>query len=200
MTGQWSLKRTVEPTSEPVKPADMADHCRISVADDDQWMLRAIRAAREFTENVQWRTLVSSTWRLTLDQFPSWEIKFPMPPLVSVSSITYLDTSGTTQTLSSSLYLVDTDAEPGRVTPAYSTIWPVTRFQIAAVKVTYVAGYSSVAAIPASTIMPLMQLAADMYEHREYTAEAAYKYSPQAVAMLESNRVIDFSGPLGASC
>ncbi len=196
---KWSLKRTVEPASEPITPADLKDHLRISVDDQDRWALRAITAARQFVETVQWRTLMTSTWRLSTDRFPSWELKIPMPPLQSISSITYLDVTGATQTLSSSLYIVSSDSEPGRVTPAYSQIWPVTRPQLEAVKVTYVAGYSSAAAIPQTTLLPLMAIAADCYETREFSTEAIMKNSPQYISMLESDRVLDFSGPMGSS-
>lgn len=197
---RWSLKRTVDPTSEPITPSDVIDHCGIPTHDQDAWLLRAIRAAREFAEIVQHRQFMTATWRLTLDEFPSWEIKVPMPPLQSVSSITYLDTGGTSQTLGITLYTVSADAEPTRITPAYGQVWPSTRYQLEAVKVTFVAGYTSANLIPQTTIIAMTMMAADLYEHREYTTEAILKYSQTAVSMLEAQSVLDFSGPLGVSC
>lgn len=84
-----------------------------------------------------------------LDRFPPWEISVPKPTLQSVTSITYVDTDGATQTLPPSAYLVDSKSEPGRITPAYGLVWPTTRWQTGAVTIRFVAGYADSASVPA---------------------------------------------------
>lgn len=69
-------------------------------------------------------------------------IRIPLPPLQSVTSLTYVDTDGVTQTLDPSQYTVDNLSETGRITPAFSTPWPYTRSIINAVNITFVAGYA----------------------------------------------------------
>lgn len=200
MDNRWSLKQTVAPVLEAVTVPEFSKHANVFVNDDDVWALGAIKAAREYAELVQQRQLLTATWRLTLDRFPDWEIKVPLPPLQSVSSITYVDSAGTTQTLSSANYLVSTDSEPGRITPAYSCYWPQTRIQMEAVKITFVAGYTAATLIPWKTIFAIKGIAAELYINREVTADSAKKTNGMYLRLLESERVMDFSGPLAGAC
>lgn len=84
--------------------------------------------------------LLTQTWRLNLDWFPSWEIPIRKMPVQSISSITYVDTAGSTSTVSASDYIVDVTSFPPRVVPAYGLSWPTCRDQPKSVKVTFVAG------------------------------------------------------------
>jgi uncharacterized phiE125 gp8 family phage protein len=93
-------------------------------------------------------------------------ILVPRPPLQSVSSIAYVDSTGSTQTMDASAYIVDTRSEPGRITPAYGTCWPTARCQINAVTITYVAGWTT-ATMP-DTVKHLMRLwVGHFFEHRD---------------------------------
>jgi len=101
-----------------------------------------IQAARQHAETTLRRYIVTQTLDLHLDAFPCWTIK--LPPLQSVASITYVDSDGVEQTLAADQYLVDTTTEPARITPAYGLVWPVTQWRANAVKVRFVAGYTTV--------------------------------------------------------
>jgi uncharacterized phiE125 gp8 family phage protein len=162
-----SISLVTGPTTEPVSLAEFKQHCRISHDTEDSLASACIRAARTMAEVIQRRQLMSATWRLTLPEFPCWEIVLPKPPLQSVSSITYIDADGATQTLSSALYRVDTYREPGLATPAYGEVWPSARYLTNAVTVTYVAGYASAALVPESTKQAIKLLAAHYWENRE---------------------------------
>ncbi len=74
-------------------------------------------------------------------------IRVTRPPLQAVTSITYVDGSGVTQTVDPSTYDVDTDTEPGRIAPSYGNIWPIVRQQLASVQVNFVAGYGPVTTV-----------------------------------------------------
>ena len=197
---QWSLVRTVDPVDEPLDIADVRLHARIDLHADDVEVRAYIQAARHFAEIYQNRQLMPATYQLTVDWFPSWTLKLPMSPLQSVSSIVYLDTDGASQTLASTEYLVDTFSSPGRITPAYSKIWPITRIQIAAVKVTYIAGYTAANKIPPTTLQAMRLLISHWYEHRADTEESKLNNIPMgATTLLDSERLMDFSGALGSS-
>lgn len=105
-----------------------------------------IAAARQYAELVLKRYLITQTIDYYLDCFDDWEIK--LPPLQSVTEITYVDSAGSTQTLSSDLYLVDAVSTPARITPAYLQVWPVTRDQPNAIKIRFIAGYGTASAVP----------------------------------------------------
>lgn len=63
--------------------------------------------------------------------------------LVSVESITYVDTDGNTQTLASDQYQVVTSTVPGMILPAYNVTWPSVRNIKEAVTLSYAAGYGT---------------------------------------------------------
>lgn len=133
------------PAIEPLSIEDAKTHLRVTSGDDDVYISSLITAARKHVENYTGRALITQTWDLYVDQFPygSNSIVIPKAPLQSVSAITYVDTAGATQTLSSTVYTADADSEPGRVYLAYNQTWPDIRTQQKAVKVRFVAGYGT---------------------------------------------------------
>ena len=158
------------PTVEPVSTADMRTHLRITQTADNDYIDTLVKAAREACEEYQFRRLINSTWDWKLDSFPgvTGELCVPYPPLSSVTSITYTDTAGDSQTFSSGDYTVDTTSEPGRIVPAYGDVWPTPRSHINVVTVRYVAGYGSAAtSLPAATVHGIKKLAAFWYERRD---------------------------------
>lgn len=131
------------PAKEPLSVAEAKKQVELAagVTHHDAYLAGLISAAREAMEVWCKRAWITQTWKLTLDRFPTWEIAVPRPPLQSVTTIQYVDDNGTTQTLDASAYLVALNRKPGRITPAYNTVWPVARNVTEAVTVTYVAGY-----------------------------------------------------------
>ena len=104
----WSLTETVAPAEEPVTTAEAKLHLRVDHGDEDAYIDTLVATARQHIELVTRRAMVDTTFTLKMDAFPT-EIRPPRSPLSSVSSITYVDTDGATQTLSASVYSVDTD-------------------------------------------------------------------------------------------
>lgn len=145
-----SLTRTIAPVASPVSVAQAKEHLRISQSEtaDDSMIQRYIEAATDLVERELGRVLVQQTWTLKLDAFPRGcgargrFIELPKVPARSVSSITYVDTNGATQTLASDQYAVHADDWQPFVSEAYGVTWPSTRAQPDAVTVTFVAGYA----------------------------------------------------------
>lgn len=112
------------------------------------------------------RALVTQTWDLTLDAFPDC-IRVPLPPLQQVTSITYVDSNGASQTLAAENYTVS-PREPALIYPAYGTSWPSTRCQRDAVTVRFTAGYGDAASdVPLPIRHALLLIIGHFYEHRE---------------------------------
>lgn len=123
------------------------------------------------------------------------EIYLPLPPLVSVDSIKYIDQDGTQQTLANTEYLVDLVSEPARVMPAYGKTWPGTRNQIAAVEVTFTCGYGAAAAVPEGIKSWIKLRIGSLYEHREEVAlmsRGKIEPLPFVDGLLDPYRVISF--------
>lgn len=165
-----SLLRTVDATVEPVTTAQAKAHMRVTDTAEDAYIEALITAARQHAEHLTERAFITQTWAMKLDRFSDYfgDIRLPKPLLISVSSITYVDLAGDTQTLSSSLYEVDAQSQPARVRPAYGQAWPSTREQLNAVTITYTAGFGATAAsVPKSIQQAILIMVAHMFEFRE---------------------------------
>jgi hypothetical protein len=103
--------------------------------------------------------------------------------------VTYTDTAGATQTLStgSNWRLLDLgDFSMARIVPVYGYTWPATRAQNNVVSVQYVAGYASAAAVPESIKQWIKLMVSTMYENRETEA-----YSSRAVSTTVQMQFVD---------
>lgn len=183
------------PTVEPVSTANAKIYARIDGSDDDTLVASLIVAARQKVEQITRRALLTQTWDLYLDAFPFADIIVPKPPMQSVTSITYTDTNGTTQTWSSSDYTADTDSEPARIVPAFGEDYPGTRDEIKAVKITFKAGYGDAAtAVPDAIITAVKMLVTTWYDHRDAIVEgtSAQEVPLTVDAILASYRIPSF--------
>jgi uncharacterized phiE125 gp8 family phage protein len=114
---------------------------------EDDYIDDLIKSAREYAEEFLNRAIGSQKWKLVMDDFPGEDyIKLPMPPLISVSSVTYMDVDGVSATMSASEsdgYIVFTDNEPGKISLAYGSSWPsFTPYPYNGVEIIYTCGYS----------------------------------------------------------
>lgn len=128
--------------------------------------LRLLMAsARYAAETLTRRALVTQTWDLYLDAFRPWENTLPKPKLQSVDAITYVDSNGDTQTLDASQYKVDLAGEPARIAPAFGLVWPVTRWEMNAVKIRYTCGYGAASAVPEGIKQWMLMRIGTLYEN-----------------------------------
>lgn len=133
---------TTSPTHEPVSLEQAKRHLRVDDAESDALIRSYLRAARAWCEDYAGRAFCRQTITLKMSSFPA-AIQIPRPPLVAVSSITYVDTAGTTQTVASTVYDVDTTSEPGKVLLAYDQDWPDPRGHHHDVTLTCLAGHTA---------------------------------------------------------
>lgn len=186
-----ALTLITAPVLEPVSLEEARAHLRIDGEYEDltiRGMLRAALAELDGHHGWLGRAILTQTWKFTIDAFPCGAIRLPLPPLQSVTSVKYLDGAGVEQTLSSALYTVFTGPEPGFVEPVYGGTWPVTRGITEAVRITYVAGWASAAAIPEPIKLYLKMRAGTLYATRE-TVGALKEDAPWARFMLENYRI-----------
>jgi uncharacterized phiE125 gp8 family phage protein len=167
-----ALTLVTGPPVEPVSVATARQVLKIDTTVDDPLIDKWIGAARDFAEALTGRRLITQTWDLKLDAFPCEDvIILPYPPVTSITSITYVDTAGATQTWDAANYLTDLPAGDhaprARITPAYGLSWPSTRDVINAVAVRFVCGYASPAAVPEGIQSALLAIVAHKYYHRE---------------------------------
>jgi uncharacterized phiE125 gp8 family phage protein len=202
---------TVGPIAEPVSLPAAKNHLRVYF-DADELISALITAAREMCEQKMCRAIYNQTYVLSLDQFnygdwrstipmerrnplrfsalwDSMALRLPMPRLVSVTSITYLDVTGTLQTLDPATYNVDNQSQPARIVPSINLTWPTTDYYIpGSVQVTYVAGsYGDgvdVNTCPVSIKQAILLIVGHLYANKEATSTANLKNIPLGVDAL----------------
>lgn len=163
------LSEVTAPTYEPLGLQEVKDHLRVTHSDQDALISELIPAARRFAEGYTRRALITQTWDLLLDRFPKL-IELPRPPLQSVTSIAYVDATGTSQTLDAANYQIDAVSAPARVAPSYGNIWPQTYAEMNVVTVRYVAGYGDAGGdVPAGIRQAMLMLIGHLYENPEAT-------------------------------
>jgi uncharacterized phiE125 gp8 family phage protein len=184
-----TLRLITPPAAEPVTLAEARLHLRADSTDEDTLITSLITAAREECEQKIERSLMTQTWELTQDAF-SRVVVLPRPPIVSITSIKYIDAAGALQTLAPSAYVLDPDSEPGRVVPAFGTSWPATQCIVNAVKVRYTAGYADAGSIPASIKDWIKVRINTLFEHREQLiAGLTVAQTPFVDGLLDRYRV-----------
>lgn len=191
------------PTVEPVTLLQAKQQCGVdeSFTDDDALIAGYISFARDYCERITHRAFFTQSWSVTLDEFPlqtridsaympdpHWvgqcyretAIRLPMARTQSVESVTWIDDTGTEQTLASTSYRVDTRSEPGSVIPIAGAYWPLTSgLYPGAITVNYTcASYgdgSDTSLVPPSVINAILLLVSHWYAHREATDPQASK-------------------------
>lgn len=174
------------PTVEPISLDEAKAQLNLTddFTDDDTLLINLIKAARFHVENTLNRALITQTWDIFLDEFEE-VIKLPKSPLQSITSIKYIDVDGNEQTLSSSVYTVDTASNVGRVYLAYNQSWPSVRAIPHSITIRAVVGYGYQSAIPEPIKQAMKILISDMYIDREsYVVGVSVAILPPVQKML----------------
>ena len=147
---------------------------RVSFIPEENGLIdAAIKTAESYAENYCKRAFMKQTWRLTLDAIPADDIiELPRPPLSTPSTanvtFTYIDTTGTSQTMPSTCYTIDAESEPARIYKAYDASWPYDiRNHRDAITIEYSVGTTLTTAVDERLKTWLKYRVGSMYENRE---------------------------------
>lgn len=167
-----------EPAAEPLLEAAFLEHSKIYAVDNaDQTSLFAsyIKAARQRVETYLRKRLITQTVKLTMDGFGSDAIELPIGPIQEITTVKYVDGTGTLQTMSSADYRLIESQEPALLMPAYGQTWPTPRSgDLGTVEVTLVVGYGDAGSdVPDDILQAIRLLAAHEHENREATIMGA---------------------------
>jgi uncharacterized phiE125 gp8 family phage protein len=192
-----ALQLITAPTAEPFTLTEVKEHLRLplSYTTEDNTLIWCIKAARAAAEARTNRVIMPSTWKLTLDKFPS-VIRVNKCPLISVTSLKYYNASNVLTTLTANThYWVDSVSEPFRIIPVNS--FPSVYDRPGAVELTFTAGYSTDATIPIMIKHGMLLTIADMYRHREtiVIGRLVSELSKNAEWAFDQERLVDgYSG------
>ena len=162
-----TLALITAPTLAAVTLSEAKLHLRVDASDEDTLIAAMVAAATQRAQHETGRAMMSQVWEQRLDAFPDAEIDLGLPPVQSITSITYIDPAGATQTVAPINYTLDASTPGGWVVPALNYAWPETIAAANAVRVRFVTGAASQSDLPESLkAWILLQLGA-MYKHRE---------------------------------
>lgn len=205
------VKIISQPDVEPITLANLRLHLGIEPYDvdssgtgthpHDDMIMAMLTAARQWAEDFTGRSIALKTLELSLDEFPDDEdIELPRLPVVSITSVKYMDGDIAEQTLDPSMYAMDNEQETEHwLVPAYGEDWPVTGEVVNAVRVRYRAGYQvpepdssaeDAQDLPGAIRMALLVLVDHFYANRGAVSERVPNEMPFAVqALLRPYRV-----------
>jgi uncharacterized phiE125 gp8 family phage protein len=159
-------------------------HLRVDFDDDDAIISGLIFSAQSHVEKYCGIRLSSQTIVAKCDSFDDMA-RLPEAPVSSVSSITYIDTDGASQTLATSVYEVRADQLEVSVVLKYGQLWPSIQ-PGSRITLTAVVGYASV---PDTIRHAMLLLIGSWYENREAAsaASASMPFAPSAFDALLAN-------------
>jgi uncharacterized phiE125 gp8 family phage protein len=161
------------PSIEPVTVTEMKDYARIDGSDEDTALGSFITAARQASELYTHRAFLEQTWRISYDWWEDMAIELPRPPLISITKVETVDEDGIATLYAASNYYAVTDATPGKIALRIGAT-PPTNYDrdVAGYRVTYLAGYGSLATyVPELLRLAVKQWAVVIYEERAMTPE-----------------------------
>ena len=163
------------PASEPITLSEAKNYLKVedSYTDDDTLITAIITSVRQYIERYLSTALITQTIEEKWDYIDvrNYQVRqnfnLGVNPVQSVTSITYIDTDGDSQTWSASEYVVDTHRQVARIGIKNGYTWPSIQDEINALTVTYVAGYGDAGSdVPGNILQAMRYLIATYYENR----------------------------------
>lgn len=170
---------TVAASAEPLDTVSAVEHLRAQGAGADSEIARLVSAARAYVENYTGTRLITQTLALRSDDWADLE-NLQVAPVQSITSISYVDTDGATQTLAGSVYDARLYGLAPTIVLKFNQVWPTIQMG-SLITVTAVVGYGAAADVPSDLIHALRLLLGDFYQFRE-TAQADQSGSSYPVA------------------
>jgi uncharacterized phiE125 gp8 family phage protein len=159
-----NLRLITAPASEPVAVATVKAFLRVDDSNEDALITSLAKAAREKGEELARRAFITQTWEQTIDCWPvDLRLKLYRPPLISVSSVKYLDSDNVEHTFTD--YVVDTRNEPGVI--IFNSVPGAALLESGAITVRFIAGFGADTAVPERIKNLILALTARWYENRE---------------------------------
>lgn len=180
------LETVTAPADPAVSTADAKAHLRVTFDDDDALIGSYISAAERMIEETAHVQLMQATYRYHLPEWPGECVELPRPPLQQVTSITYYDSDGNSQTLAASVYDVEAFRFVGRVRLKPGQSWPtLDSTKRHPIQINYIAGAATAGAIEKLRRQALLLLVTHLYEMRQpYVPGVSISEVPKTVDSL----------------
>lgn len=167
LTMKTSLRLITPPASLPVTLAEAKSYLRVDHDAEDAGIAAMLAAAVNLLDGrtgILGRCLEPATWELLLDAFPAAaEIRLPLGPVASVTSVAFTDPAGGEGTVDPGSFTLDNaEGFGGWIVPVSGFAWPATMDTINAVRVRYVAGTGT----PEGVKQAILAMVAERFDGR----------------------------------
>lgn len=161
-----SLRLITPPSELPVTLAAAKDYLRVTQDDEDVGITAMIAAAVNLLDGrggFLGRCLEPQTYELLLDAFPAAEVRLPIGPVASITSVLFTDREGADGAVKPGDFTLD-NAETfgGWIVPHVGAVWPATMATINAVRIRFVAGVGA----PEGVKQAILDMVATRYDTR----------------------------------
>ncbi len=149
-----------------ITTAEAKQHLRVDGDEENALIDAYVAAATAHIDGpAGWlgRALGRQTLTAYFDSFECGGLCLPYPPVLTLTSVKYLDAAGVEQTIAGSIYELMGDNLVTKV----DQVWPRPRWRREAVRVTYVAGYLE---LPKPIRAAILLMTGDLYGNRETVA------------------------------
>lgn len=170
-----------------VDVATVMSHLRVTDAGEQLLIETYLNAATRLCQQHTNRAIGQQRWLLSLAGFTTRTIRLPLPPLVSVETVKYLDLNGVRKTLDAANYYVDIFQFLGEVSIKPGFNWPDTLCRSDAVQIEFTCGTT---AIDGDIIGAILLLCGHFYENREAVTGLSISELPFGVCSLLSPHVV----------
>lgn len=164
-----TLRVLVAPTPAQIQAlvsvAEAKQQVRIDYPDHDAMLQRLIGVALGEVEKQVQRRYLTQTLAWVLQGWPD-ELKLPVAPVASVTSITYRDTAGALQTLAPTSYRVRPAGQATVITPADGVCFPALGDHAEPLVIEFIAGTAPAGVSPEAKHALLLTVQA-LYDQRD---------------------------------
>jgi uncharacterized phiE125 gp8 family phage protein len=172
----------------PLTLSEAKSHLRLLHDDLDVEVEEALKAAVEYCETVAGRALrVSHTLTQKYCQWPCGPVRFDRQPVTAISSVTYYDGNGDSQTLASSNYRLQASTlAAGYLEWDDDFTRPTLDTRDDAVTITFTVGYTDIASVPAMAKHAIKLKLAEIFgDLRDRERDATVKSCDSLLAAID---------------
>lgn len=164
-----ALTRTGAPVELPLSLNEVKAHLRIDASDEDALLVSMIRAATDTAENYLSRALITQSWSLFLDHWPTGRrVDLPKSPIQSIAEVLVFADDDTSATYAPANYYLNVASDPARVFLRRGAAPPTPTRVANGIEIRFIAGYgASQSDVPVPIIEGMKRLIAHWFEHRE---------------------------------
>jgi uncharacterized phiE125 gp8 family phage protein len=188
------MLKVITAPDEIITVAEVEEFARAEFGSSEEALIESlITAARQWCEEYLGRAIGVQTLELREAGFPINNGPLVLRcPLISVTSLKYLDSENVETTMDAADYVVS-DAEPAMIVPAAS--WPVAYDCADSVRVVYQAGYYPGGSPVLSEVLPktiktaMLMMITDMYDNREAQLKGQFMVNPTLERLLSIYRL-----------